>query len=107
MELPDTMNAVVFDGPYKVSLQQRPVPKSKRAYSSLRCSISSHVPCLLTCHVVPRALPCKRKKGSLQSDDDIVVKVLAAGLCGSYVSNSLHPSASIVDDAAMEISIDS
>lgn len=27
MELPLTMNAVVFDGPYKVSLQQRPVPK--------------------------------------------------------------------------------
>ncbi|KAI0857985.1 GroES-like protein [Xylaria cubensis] len=48
MELPDanTMNAVVFDGPYKVSLQQRPVPK-------------------------------------IRDDDDIVVKVLAAGLCGS------------------------
>lgn len=29
MELPLTMNAVVFDGPYKVSLQQRPVPKSE------------------------------------------------------------------------------
>ncbi|KAI0014144.1 GroES-like protein [Xylariaceae sp. FL0662B] len=27
MALPTTMNAVVFDGPYKVSLQQRPVPK--------------------------------------------------------------------------------
>ncbi|KAI3336778.1 GroES-like protein [Xylariaceae sp. AK1471] len=27
MKLPTTMNAVVFDGPYKVSLQQRPVPK--------------------------------------------------------------------------------
>ncbi|KAI1106859.1 putative alcohol dehydrogenase [Jackrogersella minutella] len=27
MELPLTMNAVVFDGPYKVSIQQRPVPK--------------------------------------------------------------------------------
>ncbi|KAI1465024.1 GroES-like protein [Daldinia caldariorum] len=27
MDLPLTMNAVVFDGPYKVSLQQRPVPK--------------------------------------------------------------------------------
>ncbi|CAJ2506901.1 Uu.00g080870.m01.CDS01 [Anthostomella pinea] len=27
MELPTTMNAVVFDGPHKVSLQQRPVPK--------------------------------------------------------------------------------
>ncbi|KAI1167844.1 GroES-like protein [Nemania serpens] len=46
MELPDTMNAVVFDGPYKVSLQQRPVPK-------------------------------------IQDDTDIIVKVLAAGLCGS------------------------
>ncbi|KAJ2981616.1 hypothetical protein NUW58_g6646 [Xylaria curta] len=46
MELPDTMNAVVFDGPYNVSLQQRPVPK-------------------------------------IQGDDDIIVKVLAAGLCGS------------------------
>ncbi|KAI0530122.1 GroES-like protein [Xylaria digitata] len=46
MELPDMMNAVVFDGPYKVSLQQRPVPK-------------------------------------IQNDGDIIVKVLAAGLCGS------------------------
>ncbi|KAI1816020.1 GroES-like protein [Poronia punctata] len=46
MELPATMNAVVFDGPYKVSLQQRPVPK-------------------------------------IQEDDDVIVKVLAAGLCGS------------------------
>ncbi|KAI0202156.1 GroES-like protein [Astrocystis sublimbata] len=46
MELPETMNAVVFDGPYKVSLQKRPVPK-------------------------------------IQDDEDIVVKVLAAGLCGS------------------------
>ncbi|TGJ82667.1 hypothetical protein E0Z10_g6112 [Xylaria hypoxylon] len=46
MELPDIMNAVVFDGPYKVSLQQRPVPK-------------------------------------IQNDGDIIVKVLAAGLCGS------------------------
>ncbi|KAI1133058.1 GroES-like protein [Nemania abortiva] len=46
MELPDTMNAVVFDGPYKVSLQQRPVPK-------------------------------------IRTDDDIIVKVFAAGLCGS------------------------
>ncbi|KAI1246895.1 hypothetical protein MGN70_010780 [Eutypa lata] len=27
MALPSTMNAVVFDGPYKVSLQQRPVPR--------------------------------------------------------------------------------
>lgn len=25
------MNAVVFDGPYKVSLQERPVPQSKPA----------------------------------------------------------------------------
>ncbi|RYC64063.1 hypothetical protein CHU98_g2164 [Xylaria longipes] len=57
MELPDTstMNAVVFDGPYKVSLQRRPVPK-------------------------------------IRDDDDIIVKVLAAGLCGSYVSPFLHPS---------------
>ncbi|KAI0971747.1 GroES-like protein [Xylaria arbuscula] len=46
MELPAMMNAVVFDGPYKVSLQQRPVPK-------------------------------------IQDDEDIIVKVLAAGLCGS------------------------
>ena len=23
----DTMRAVVFDGPYKVSIQQRPIPK--------------------------------------------------------------------------------
>ncbi|KAI1431168.1 GroES-like protein [Xylaria sp. CBS 124048] len=46
MTLPATMNAVVFDGPYRVSLQQRPVPK-------------------------------------IQSPDDIIVKVLAAGLCGS------------------------
>ncbi|RWA11112.1 hypothetical protein EKO27_g4005 [Xylaria grammica] len=46
MELPDTMNAVVFDGPYQVSLQQRPVPK-------------------------------------IQNEGDIIVKVLAAGLCGS------------------------
>jgi hypothetical protein len=28
MALPTTMNAVIFDGPGKVSLQQRPVPKS-------------------------------------------------------------------------------
>ncbi|GAP86567.1 putative alcohol dehydrogenase -like domain-containing protein [Rosellinia necatrix] len=46
MKLPTTMNAVVFDGPYKVSLQQKPVPK-------------------------------------IQGDGDIIVKVLAAGLCGS------------------------
>ncbi|KAI8634810.1 GroES-like protein [Xylariaceae sp. FL1651] len=46
MELPATMNAVVFDGPYKVSLQQRPVPK-------------------------------------IQQNGDIIVKVQAAGLCGS------------------------
>ncbi|KAI1369094.1 GroES-like protein [Xylaria arbuscula] len=44
--LPDTMNAVVFDGPYKVSLQKRPVPK-------------------------------------IRDDGDVIVKVLAAGLCGS------------------------
>ncbi|KAH8157395.1 hypothetical protein CIB48_g10854 [Xylaria polymorpha] len=55
MELPDTstMNAVVFDRPYKVSLQQRPVPKS---------------------HADVKVV---------QNDDDIIVKVLAAGLCGS------------------------
>lgn len=29
MALPTTMNAVVFEGPYKVSVQRRPVPKSK------------------------------------------------------------------------------
>jgi hypothetical protein len=29
MSLPATMKAVVFDGPYKVSVQQRPVPKSE------------------------------------------------------------------------------
>ncbi|KAI2642065.1 GroES-like protein [Xylaria nigripes] len=46
MDLPATMNAVVFDGPYRVSLQQRPVPK-------------------------------------IQSPGDIIVKVVAAGLCGS------------------------
>ncbi|KAI1337783.1 GroES-like protein [Xylariaceae sp. FL0016] len=46
MVLPETMNAVVFEGPYKVSLQQRPVPK-------------------------------------IQHDGDIIVKVHAAGLCGS------------------------
>lgn len=28
MELPATMKAVVFDGPHKVSLQDRPVPAS-------------------------------------------------------------------------------
>lgn len=31
MALPSTMNAVVFDGPYKISLQKRPVPQSKLA----------------------------------------------------------------------------
>ncbi|KAI1824806.1 GroES-like protein [Xylaria intraflava] len=46
MELPATMTAVVFDGPHRVSLQQRPVPQ-------------------------------------IQSPGDIIVKVLAAGLCGS------------------------
>ncbi|KAI1755356.1 GroES-like protein [Xylaria castorea] len=63
MELPDTstMNAVVFDGPHKVSLQQRPVPK-------------------------------------IREDDDIVVKVLAAGLCGSYVfALFLHPTIPIAE----------
>ncbi|KAI5928514.1 GroES-like protein [Camillea tinctor] len=45
-ELPATMKAVVFEGPYKVSVQDRPVPK-------------------------------------LQGDGDIIVKVLASGLCGS------------------------
>ncbi|KAH9885302.1 GroES-like protein [Xylariomycetidae sp. FL2044] len=44
--LPDLMNAVVFEGPYKVSVQKRPVPK-------------------------------------LQDDGDVIVKVSAAGLCGS------------------------
>ena len=31
MALPSTMNAVVFDGPYKISLQKRPIPQSKPA----------------------------------------------------------------------------
>ncbi|KIM94011.1 hypothetical protein OIDMADRAFT_60852 [Oidiodendron maius Zn] len=44
--LPDTMTAVIFDGPGKVSVQERPVPK-------------------------------------IQHDGDILVKVHAAGLCGS------------------------
>ncbi|KAH8819899.1 chaperonin 10-like protein [Xylogone sp. PMI_703] len=44
--LPDTMTAIVFDGPGKVSVQERPVPE-------------------------------------IQHDGDIIVKVHAAGLCGS------------------------
>ena len=36
MALPSTMNAVVFDGPYKVSLQQRPVPRSKEICTASR-----------------------------------------------------------------------
>ncbi|OTA60340.1 hypothetical protein K449DRAFT_383793 [Hypoxylon sp. EC38] len=39
-KLPATMNAVVFEGPYKVSLQQRPVPKSK---------LSPFMPFILCC----------------------------------------------------------
>ncbi|KAI1327840.1 GroES-like protein [Xylariaceae sp. FL0255] len=46
MELPDTMDAVVFDGPYKVSVQKRAVPK-------------------------------------IQRENDAIVKINAAGLCGS------------------------
>ncbi|KAL2159574.1 hypothetical protein VTH06DRAFT_2143 [Thermothelomyces fergusii] len=45
-QIPDTMTAVVFDGPHNVSVQQRPTPK-------------------------------------IQDDGDIIVKVQAAGLCGS------------------------
>ncbi|KAI0390368.1 GroES-like protein [Xylariaceae sp. FL0594] len=50
------MNAVIFDGPYKVSLQERPVPK-------------------------------------IQDDGDIIIKVLAAGLCGSelHMFRGLEP----------------
>ncbi|KAF4457263.1 hypothetical protein FALBO_15247 [Fusarium albosuccineum] len=49
MALPTTMKAVVFDGLYKISVQDRPVPQSK----------------------------------SLRDDRDIIIKVHAAGLCGS------------------------
>ncbi|KAL2167838.1 hypothetical protein VTG60DRAFT_705 [Thermothelomyces hinnuleus] len=45
-QIPDTMTAVVFDGPHNISVQQRPTPK-------------------------------------IQDDGDIIVKVQAAGLCGS------------------------
>lgn len=31
--LPETMKAVIFDGPYAVSVQDRAVPKSKRRHS--------------------------------------------------------------------------
>ncbi|KAJ4316812.1 hypothetical protein N0V84_007680 [Fusarium piperis] len=46
MALPETMKAVVFDGLYKISVQDRPVPK-------------------------------------IRNDRDIIIKVHAAGLCGS------------------------
>ncbi|KAK4150312.1 chaperonin 10-like protein [Chaetomidium leptoderma] len=45
-QMPDTMTAVIFDGPHSISVQQRPTPK-------------------------------------IQNDGDIIVKVQAAGLCGS------------------------
>ncbi|KAM5509545.1 S-(hydroxymethyl)glutathione dehydrogenase/alcohol dehydrogenase [Fusarium oxysporum f. sp. lycopersici 4287] len=46
MSLPSTMKAVVFDGLYKISVQDRPVPQ-------------------------------------IRDERDIIIKVYAAGLCGS------------------------
>ncbi|KAK9419214.1 putative Alcohol dehydrogenase GroES-like domain-containing protein [Seiridium unicorne] len=50
MTLPTTMNAVVFDGPGKVSLQQRPVPKIQddsdiivKVHSTALCGSELHV----------------------------------------------------------------
>lgn len=68
------MKAVVFDGPHKVSIQDRPVPKCK--------STSGYGPS-----------PCFRPSGpgllvltgpwKVQHGEDIIVKVQATALCGS------------------------
>lgn len=65
MALPTMMNAVVFEGPGKVSVQQRPVPKS-------RCSTRFAAQILILMH-------CR----TVQDDQDIIVKVHSTALCGS------------------------
>lgn len=64
MALPATMKAVIFDGPYKISVQDRPVPASTLSVRQL-----AHT---------GRANIC-----TVQDAKDIVVKVKATALCGS------------------------
>ncbi|PNY24196.1 zinc-binding alcohol dehydrogenase, partial [Tolypocladium capitatum] len=56
MAQPRTMKAVVFDGPFQVSLQERPVPQRKSPFGAVH---------------------------AFQDDKDIIVKVQATALCGS------------------------
>lgn len=66
MSLPETMKAVIFDGPFEVSVQDRPVPKSpyNRYHGLVVCTFD------LTLFQV-------------SDDRDIIVKVQATALCGS------------------------
>jgi hypothetical protein len=60
LSLPSTMKAVVFDGLYKISVQDRPMPQ-------------------------------------IRDDRDIIIKVHAAGLCGSYGDRSRQQYVALAD----------
>lgn len=66
MALPQTMKAVVFDGPRSVSVQDRPVPQSTPLpFTNVKIVVNM------------------LKLEPVQDDEDIIVKVSATALCGS------------------------
>lgn len=74
MSLPETMKAVVFDGLYKISVQNRPVPKGKTLI------LTQTLAQLYRNIYIEHELNCI---DLVRDDRDIIIKVHAAGLCGS------------------------
>ncbi|KND92847.1 putative zinc-binding alcohol dehydrogenase [Tolypocladium ophioglossoides CBS 100239] len=64
------MKAVVFDGPFQVSLQERPVPQRKSPFKTAHACLSFYV-----CPFI-NSIP-------VLDDKDIIIKVRATALCGS------------------------
>ncbi|POR38455.1 Putative zinc-binding alcohol dehydrogenase [Tolypocladium paradoxum] len=62
MAQPRTMKAVVFDGPFQVSLQERPVPQRKSPFGTAHACVS-----------FVNSIP-------VQDDKDVIIKVLATAL---------------------------
>ena len=85
-----TMKAVIFDGPHKVSVQDRPVPKRESHLGGPSCLLEAY--CMLRWALVnfhfeffsafANFITCPVQHGG-----DIIVKVQAAALCGSYVDS--------------------
>jgi len=108
MASPTTMKAVVFDGPHKVSVQDRPIPKRETSHplpTSPEPNPMSSTPLPpprqetaasrpLSTTLIPTQKTCADAKTvgitptTVQDPTDVIVKVNTTALCGSYVSLS-------------------